>query len=363
MKILLPYKIPHDRKIDDYSLPVQGGGEMFCRSIYENFDVEAYQIPFDVVNFNSSEKKKIAKSIIEKAENVNADVIISNGSHAVDNGSEIQKSHIPVMSIIHEVFMFPSIISRLNNLHIKGHSVFLVSKWQLERYTDKIKRLKKTRTEFDYLTISGFINSDYCKNKVDLLDSEYECGTIGRCNREKNPFLLKEMLKDTDIKNVIITNKPTTKWDIGYYNKNKHYNDVLWGLPHNEVMTNLSKCGSYFSTWDKETYGITALEALSCGVPVILNSFKDGTHASEIIPASKEHYKLIPKNDKNALISAIKSFKGVDRKEIQEMTWEKHNLKSWKKHFVNCIDKTIEKFKNKNNNLSKFWTSGQKKEV
>ena len=128
-------------------------------------------------------------------------------------------------------------------------------------------------------------------------------------------------------------------------------------------MTNLSKCGSYFSTWDKETYGITALEALSCGVPVILNSFKDGTHASEIIPASKEHYKLIPKNDKNALISAIKSFKGVDRKEIQEMTWEKHNLKSWKKHFVNCIDKTIEKFKNKNNNLSKFWTSGQKKEV
>ena len=58
MKILLPYRIPHDRKIDDYSVPVQGGGEMFYRSIYENFDVETYQIPFDIVNFDFHEKKK-----------------------------------------------------------------------------------------------------------------------------------------------------------------------------------------------------------------------------------------------------------------------------------------------------------------
>ena len=354
MKILLPYRIPHDRKIDDYSVPVQGGGEMFYRSIYENFNVETYQIPFDIVNFDFHEKKKIAKNIIERADEINADVIISNGSHAIDNGSEIAKSHIPVMSIVHEVFMFPSIISRLNNLHLKGHSVFLVSEWQLERYNDKIRRLQKTRTEFDYLNISGYINSDYCKHKVDLLDIEYECGTIGRCNREKRPFLLKQLLKDTDIKNLVITNTPTTKWDNSYYKKHKEYDDVLWDLPHNEVMTNLSKCGSYFSTWDKETYGITALESLSCGVPVILNSFKDGTHASEIIPVSKEHYKVIPKDDKDALISAIKSFKGIDREEIKEMTWEKHNLDSWKTHFENCIDKTVEKFKSKNNNLKEF---------
>ena len=341
MKILLPYRIPHNRKIDDYSAPIQGGGEMFQRSIYENFDVEPYQIPFDVVNFDFNEKKKISKSIIEKADEVNADVIISNGSHAVDNGSEIQKSHIPVMSIIHEVFAFPSIVSRLNHLTSKGHSVFFVSKWQLERYNDMIKRLKKTRTEYDYLKISGFINSDYCKHKVDLLDIEYDCGTVGRCNRQKRPFILKQFLKDTDIKNIVITNTPTTKWDSDYYNKNKHYDNVLWDLPHDEVIINLSKCGSFFSTWDKETYGITVLESLSCGVPVILNSYKDGTHASEIIPASKEHYKLIPKNDKDALVSAIKSFEKVDRKEIKEMTWEKHSLKKWKSHFANCIDRTM----------------------
>ena len=81
---------------------------------------------------------------------------------------------------------------------------------------------------------------------------------------------------------------------------------------------------------------------------------KDGTHASEIIPADERHYVKIPKDDKDALISAIKSFKGIDREEIKEMTWEKHNLDSWRTHFANCIDKTVEKFKSKNNNLEGF---------
>ena len=44
----------------------------------------------------------------------------------------------------------------------------------------------------------------------------------------------------------------------------------------------------------------------------------------------------------------------VFRKEIQEMTWEKHNLNNWKKHFANCIDKTIEKFKKSTSNLNEF---------
>ena len=36
------------------------------------------------------------------------------------------------------------------------------------------------------------------------------------------------------------------------------------------------------------------------------------------------------------------------------MTWEKHNLDSWRTHFANCIDKTVEKFKSENSNLKGF---------
>ena len=86
---------------------------------------------------------------------------------------------------------------------------------------------------------------------------------------------------------------------------------------------------------DAEGFGLSTLESLSCGVPLILIGYKDNTHASEIIPLSKNHYKVIPTNDKDALIGAIKSLKNIDKKEVQEMTWEKHNEYSWKKHFVN----------------------------
>ena len=36
------------------------------------------------------------------------------------------------------------------------------------------------------------------------------------------------------------------------------------------------------------------------------------------------------------------------------MTMEKHSLQKWKSHFANCIDKTIDNFKTKNNNLQRF---------
>ena len=74
-------------------------------------------------------------------------------------------------------------------------------------------------------------------------------------------------------------------------------------------------------------------------IPIISNNV-------EIIPANKSHYKVIPTNNKEELIKAIRSFKNVDRKEIQEMTFEKHSKKNWKKNFENAIDKTIGNFKN-----------------
>ena len=161
----------------------------------------------------------------------------------------------------------------------------------------------------------------------------------------KSKINIKELLKDSDITNLVITGEYQAKQDERYYNKYKDYDGVEWDISYDKVIDNLSKFGTYFSTCNKETWGITSMEALSCGIPIILNSDKDGDHASEIIPADKSHCIIIPKDDKDALADAIKSFKDIDRKEIQEMTWEKHSLESWKKEFSNKIDRTIENHK------------------
>ena len=51
MKILLLYRESFDRRINNESKIISGGGEMFCKSIYENFDdVTVRHIPFAADN-------------------------------------------------------------------------------------------------------------------------------------------------------------------------------------------------------------------------------------------------------------------------------------------------------------------------
>lgn len=336
MKILLPFQDPYNH---DLTHPiVSGGTEMFCKSIYDNFNTTVHQVPYESIDFSMKDKKKISQDIINHAENIGADVIISNFAQAIYCGSEIIKSHIPIMIVEHCVYPMASCITRWNNAIDNGHSVFWVSKWQEKKY----KKMAE-RTNQRVVPITGYVNPSYCKQKPQINETEYDCGTIGRCDSGKNPFKLKHMTKGRDVSSLVITSSTQLKKDIPYYNKNKDWDDVVWNEPYDKVIDNIAKCNTYFSTWNGETWGITAMEALSCGVPVILNCDNDGDHASEIIPAHKGHYKMIPNNDKDALYDAIKSF-DVDRKEVQEMTWEKHSLDGWKLQFADAVNRTIDKF-------------------
>jgi len=339
MKILLPFQDPYNRPLT-YPI-VSGGTEMFMKSIKENFDTVVYQFPYEQITWKKqSDKKEIAENIVHLAEAYKVDVIVSNFAQAVFNNQHLIKSNIPIMFVEHCIYPMAAPIYRWNQGIDRGHSMFFVSKWQERKYKEMAER-----TNQRVLPISGYINPSYCKVKPKMVEQEYDCGTIGRCDNGKAPFKLKSMTKGRDIKSLVITSKTQVESDIKYYERNKNWDDVVWDRPYKEVMENISKCKTYFSTWTSETWGITAMEALSCGIPIILNSDKNGDHASEIIPADKSHYVKIPKDDKDALVKAIKSFENVDRKEIQEMTWEKHNRKKWKSNFANAIDKTIEKFK------------------
>ena len=343
MKILLPFQDPYNRPLSHQI--VSGGTEQFMKSIKDNFDTIVYQLPIEQIGWPPKEKVEIAQNIVNLAEAYKVDVICCNFAQAIYNSQHLIKSNIPIMFIEHCIYPIPNTIYRWNQGIKRGHSMFLVSKWQEKKYEQMAKR-----TDIDVLEITGFLNPSYCKVRRKIVEPEYDCGTIGRCDSKKSPFRLKTMTKGTDIKSLVLTSKTQIEDDLPYYEKHQDWDDVLWDLPYKEVMENISKCKTYFSTWDKETWGITSMEALSCGIPVILNCDKDGDHASEIIPADKSHYKKIPRNNKSALIDAIKNFSNVNRKEIQEMTWEKHSLDNWKKQFADAVDKTIDKFNSKKGN-------------
>lgn len=336
MKILLPYSLNLGKSFNDSIMT--GGVEKFSHSIYDVFDdVEILEID------NPKDFKTNTTLIKNSALECGADIIILNRAQGSFCGVNILDSPVPILLVCHEKPLMPSVLKRFYRFRGAGHSLCFVSEYQKTLYD----RMTKRQTyDAKFVGVDFYINSAYVTgNKPKLVEPEYDSCTIGRCDsRDKKPFLIKTMLKDTKIKNLLMTNTPTIMDN--YYKINQHWGDTLWDLDYSEVMNNLSKCKTFFSTCSVETWGITALEALSYGIPIILNSDANGDHASKIVPASPSHYTMIPNNDKDALIKAIKSFNGIDRKEIQDMTWEKHSLENWKTHFSNCIDKTIERFKN-----------------
>ena len=335
MRIALPYNT-HFGRYDTER--VVGGIEKFCHQINDTFD-DVYIINIDnndSIKYNTAKIKNFAKKI-------NADIIISNWPQGSFSGAKMLNSEVPIMFINHtHGGVGGSILGLMKNIMNKNHSCYMVSEWQHNQY-----KLLANIKNADDVVIDGYINSSYViGDKPELLNIEYDCGTIGRCDPvEKKPFIMKDWLRSYDWQTVVITNTPIYEKELKYLDKNSHWNNILLDMNHEDVMKTLSKCGTYFSSMWNETWGITALEALSHGIPLILNT-KNGEHASIDLCAKESFYKLV--TDGVETHDAIVSFEGIDRKEIQDATWDKHNYEKWKTSFINDIDRTIEKYKKQN---------------
>ena len=332
MRILLPYNT-HFGGYDTNR--IVGGIEKFCHQINDTFD----DVRLLYIDNNNPIKDNTTK-IKNYAKDIDADIIISNWHQASFSGAKMLDSEVPIMFVNHGHQGVGSILSLMKNLINNNHSCYMVSKYQHEWYRAMAKRMKT-----DDVAVDGYINSSYVRgNKPKLSDIKYDCCTIGRCDPvEKKPFLLKDWLETTTFKTILMTNTPTDEKEMRYLDKNSHWDGVLFDLKHKDVMKTLSQSMSYFSTCTMETWGITALEALSHGVPIILNS-KNNSHASTELCSSDNHYALV--SDDLQLALAIDSFeKNADRKEIQDAAWDKHGYDKWKVSFANAIDRTIEKYK------------------
>ena len=167
MKILLPYRDSCDREID--SPVVSGGGEQFCKLIYDNFDVEVFETRSKAEDrWGIIEKYKVQEKIVKRAEDIGADIIISNFPSSIYNGKIIVESKIPVMIVMHNRFKMRSIFSRLNKANERGHSVFLVSEHQ-KKYYQEFSDREHARWPDDnsnlMFDVAGYIRPSFCIGK------------------------------------------------------------------------------------------------------------------------------------------------------------------------------------------------------
>lgn len=336
MKILLLYTHPFDYEIN--SPVITGGVEKFSQNIYSNFTCDVYQVP------SSFERKKEQEKLINYCTNSDADVIISCNEPSIFNSNHLLDINKKIIHFSHMNFCMISYLERIIKLQKYGHSVIGVSLHQQNTIRSMAKRCKLDFKAYDDIIFPSYVK-DFAKNFY----SEYDVATIGRLGKQKDPFLVKRLLEKTDKSSVIFTTDLSLSnvhghSDEKYILKNEKFlhDNVHYGLQHDKILDILPTIKTYFSTWHNESFGITSLEALSRGLPIILRGDNNGEHASSYIPLKKEFYRIIKKDTKQ-LVDAIDILSKVNRLEIAETTYEKYNRDVWVSKMKKIITEAVEK--------------------
>jgi len=361
MKILLPYSTHFEVvKSQDSNGPVITGGiEKFCKDLEDNIDGI---IPLCITKEdkdNRNTKRKITDAIAMH----NPDMILFNNPWW---GNMMRTFGVPLISVMHEPLVrdirMIELGTILKDLNDYGAHIWFVSPRQLDYHRVMAERIKNV----DFGEVKGFINPSYLDSSTTVSeDLQYDCTTVGRCDNEKAPFLVHLKLQRSDLNSLVMTNDGVYKSDAvnDYVASNQHWDapsHTLRGLPHDDVMKNIAKSKVFCSTWPKESWGITAMESLGCGVPTILMTDDSNAHASEAIAADSSHYiKINRKCSDSDFEEAVRSLMDLSydkRLEISNMTKEKHSLENWKLG----IDKMVQmRYNDKNktySDLTEFFT-------
>ncbi len=314
---------------------VLGGIERFQQLLYQNIPgIIPVAIPKD--ERLSNEASDIIRSAIEQHQ---PDVILTNAANT-SLSSGLIKYNIKMIHIHHEplerTMMLMGTCENLIKMRNNGVDLYMVSQHQYDFFDQQCQRLLKCSIG----PVKGFINSSFADDTAKP-DEEvvYNLSTIGRNIASKDPFWVHKRMSGSGLSSLVLTSKPQKyKSDEhnDYVEKNSNWTApqyTEYGLTHAENMKYVAKSGSFASTWPLESWGITALESLSHGVPTILLTDSTDEHASSAIAADSSHIIKIRKSaDKEDIIKAVRDFNALsyaDRLEISNATKAKHSKTAW----------------------------------
>lgn len=338
MKILMPYISRFGEASSIYNKTHTAGGiELFCRLVYKNVP---NVIPLEITPADQK-GRRVTQMIVEAIVQYEPDILFSNYNYSTTTLNIWKYVNIPIfwlnhitagaITTLHHIEMIKQICERQPILGF-------VSDFQFNGYD---KRLDG-RVQFD----RRMINSCYAVSTPEIPSTfKHDIVTIGRMNRVKDPFFLLKKTDDSDLRCKVFSSRNVIKQDQAYFDSNtKYYHNVVYDLPHDDIIEQLRHSKAYMSTCGLESWGITALEALQCGVPLLIRAGKAG-HASMEISPSEDYYRLIStKTTVGELKEHLQDFDRLDRSKIQAETLHKHSRTNWIKSITDSLEQTIKTF-------------------
>lgn len=351
MRILLPTKV--DNEGDFFSSIVSGGVEKFSKELYKLFP--NVFIPIEITKEIRSHQasEKVFKKAIEKYV---PDAVLSN---EVDTSFTkfFQKHNIPLMMIIHRPLsrdpILMGLIAKFQELQKNDVHVYFVSENQYQFHKKMFQRI----AGLDLNGIKGYINPSYIDKDFKIKsEHQYDCCTIGRNDFIKDPFWVHRKAKDTGLSSLVITGSLRFKQEAQkeYYEKNLNWQNPQYtvrDLPYVDVIDKMSSSKVFVATCYFESWGIAAMEALSCGLPLLIVTDIRGNHSSIGIASNSSEYLKIRKNANSKefkeKILKLSEISYEQRLEIAENAKNKHSKENFKKQIEEMIDRRMTQKENR----------------
>ena len=214
-----------------------------------------------------------------------------------------------------------------------------------------LKRNINKNINIESIILPNMLNKSFYFHKNRNSNKPFRFVTAGNLIPIKNINLIlkafKEISNEFDIHLDIAGDGILKKKLEKYCIDNNLYNVTFHGRLNTSALSDLfNQCDSYIISSNSETFGVSALEAMACGLPVIAT---DCGGPSEFINESNGI--LIPVNNvdkmKDAIIEMIKNIDKYDRQNISKEVIEKFSSEKIGKQLNEIFQKTLEEFKKK----------------